>query len=115
MPDESIPIINFYFDVSGSWTSHPDAVEIGKQAVATVKEFKDRGECELNVYYFGNTISNDMYAPGVWDAGTSAWNEILQNIKATGAKNVVLMTDQDMEYQAARGPVCKVEGCVWFI
>ena len=63
LPDESIPIINFYFDVSGSWTSHPDTIEIGKQAVATVKEFKDRGECELNVYYFGNTSFDVAFSP----------------------------------------------------
>ena len=112
--DEAIPTINFYFDCSGSWTGHPDAVEIGKAAVATVKEFEDRGEIKLNVLYFGqNSLSSNM--DSVWGGGTKCWNQIIQNIKATEAKNVVLMTDCDMSSDAKNGPVCKVDGSVWFI
>lgn len=53
-----------------------------------------------------------MHARGVWNSGTFAWNKILQNIKVTNAKNIVLMTDLDMEGQAKSGPVCKVDGDV---
>lgn len=46
---------------------------------------------------------------------TGAWNQILQNIKQNNIKNVVLITDNDMHYDAASGPRLVVPGCVWFI
>ena len=112
--EEIVPVVDFYFDCSGSWTGYPEAIKIGRRAVATVKEFADDGLIKLNVYYFGrNSLSSDMYA--VWGGGTGCWDDIIKNIKKTGATNVVLMTDGDMESQAKWGPGVKVDGCVWFI
>lgn len=112
--EETVPIIDLYFDCSGSWTGYPEAIKIGRRAVATVKQFADDGLIQLNVYYFGrNSLSSDMY--DVWGGGTHCWKLIQANIKKTGATNVVLMTDGDMEGSASWGPVVTVEGCVWFI
>ena len=47
VPEEVIPVIDVYFDVSGSW--YPEDIEIGQQAIATVKEFEDAGEIKLNI------------------------------------------------------------------
>ena len=48
--------------------------------------------------------------------GTGAWPKIAENIIANKTKNVVLVTDRDMEYQGLKktGPVI-VPGYVWFI
>lgn len=56
IPEEVIPIIDIYFDVSGSWG--PEDIEIGKKAIATVKEFEDAGEIKLNIFYFSGGVSN---------------------------------------------------------
>jgi len=113
--EEKIPIIDFYFDVSGSWTGYPQAIKIGESAVATVKGFEDQGLIKLNIFYFGqNDLSADRNE--VWGGGTTCWEKIIKNIKKTGATNVVLMTDGDMESQAEYfGQTCVVDGAVWFI
>jgi hypothetical protein len=125
VPEEVIPVIDIYFDVSGSW--YPEDIEIGRKAIATVKEFEDAGEIKLNIFYFSDEVSNNYNE--VCNRGTTAWRKILQNIKATGAQNVLVMTDDDIErigqagksnahyapYGAIGGPTCKVDGCVWFL
>ena len=116
VPEEVIPVIDIYFDVSGSW--EPEDIEIGKKAVATVKEFEDAGEIKLNIFYFSNGVGTTFEGTRArYGKGTSGWKDILQNIKATEAQNVLIMTDDDIEdlKDAKQGPTCKVDGCVWFL
>ena len=116
IPEEVIPVIDVYFDVSGSWDS--EDIEIGKKAIATVKEFEDAGEIKLNIFYFSNGVSNTFESTRArYGTGTWGWPEILKNIKATEAQNIMIMTDADIEDigNAKKGPTCKVDGCVWFL
>ena len=116
IPEEVIPVIDIYFDVSGSWDS--EDIEIGKKAIATVKEFEDAGEIKLNIFYFSNGVSNTFESTrALYGPGTHGWPEILKNIKATEAQNIMIMTDDDIEGigNAKYGPTCKVDGCVWFL
>lgn len=112
IPEEVLPVIDVYFDCSGSWDDSD--IAIGKRAIATVKEFEDMGQIKLNIFYFANNVYTTL-GPARNEGGTRAWNDILQNIKATNATNVVVMTDHDMNWDAEDGPVCKVEGCVWWL
>ena len=112
IPEEVLPVIDVYFDCSGSWDDSD--IAIGKRAIATVKEFEDMGQIKLNIFYFANNVHTTL-GPARNEGGTRAWNDILQNIKATNATNVVVMTDHDMNWDAEDGPVCKVEGCVWWL
>lgn len=125
IPEEVIPIVDIYFDVSGSWTQAD--IDIGKKAIAVVKEFEDAGEVKLNIFYFGDEVSSNYSS--VAGGGTYGWQKILKNIKATGAQNIMVMTDDDIEsigeyaerwdlykqYSAAFGPTVKVDGCVWYL
>jgi hypothetical protein len=104
-----IPSVDLYFDRSGSWTSDEQAIKIGKEAVATIKQFADRGEIKLNVYYFSSILTTNENDPAL-GRGTHAWELIIQNIKQNKTKNVVLMTDDDMEMQARDSSVCVVPG-----
>ena len=116
IPEEVIPVIDIYFDVSGSWDS--EDIEIGKKAIATVKEFEDAGEIKLNIFYFSNGVSNTFESTrALYGTGTRGWREVLKNIKATEAQNIMVMTDDDIEYlgDAKQGPTCRVDGCVWFL
>ena len=116
IPEEVIPVIDIYFDVSGSW--YPEDIEIGKKAIATVKEFEDAGEIKLNIFYFSNGVSNTFESTrALYGTGTHGWREVLKNIKATDAQNIMIMTDDDIEYlgSAKQGPTCRVDGCVWFL
>lgn len=107
------PSIDFFFDVSGSWEDSD--VELGKRFVSSLKEFVDRDELELNIYYFSDVVGQDLNTVRNY-SGTTAWTKILNTIKSNNAKNVVIMTDGDMDYYAARsGQKCLVEGVVWYI
>lgn len=108
---DEIPAIDFYFDMSGSWTSDKEAIDVGKRAVRQIKEFHDKGEIKLNVFYFSSEVVNDMNSSDL-GGGTYAWEKILDNIKATGAKNVVLMTDSDMADQARSSEGLTIDGHV---
>lgn len=109
---ENLPIINVYFDQSGSWDE--DDIAIGMRAVSSIQQFADQGEIELHLWYFSNHVHADIAAARS-EGGTSAWYEILENIEATHANNVVIMTDHDMEDQALRSRTIKVDGYVWYI
>jgi len=109
-----IPSVDLYFDMSGSWYDDRYAIRMGKEAVATINEFAEKGEIKLNVYYFSNTITTSA-TDSCLNRGTGAWNDIIQNIKANHTKNVVLMTDTDMDTDADSSGVCKVDGEVWII
>lgn len=107
------PSIDFFFDVSGSWEDSD--VELGKRFVSSLKEFVDRDELELNMYYFSDIVGQDLKSVRSY-GGTSAWTKILDTIKSNNAKNVVIMTDGDMDpYAAKSGQKCLVEGVVWYI
>lgn len=107
------PSIDFFFDVSRSWED--SEVELGKRFVASLKEFVDRGELELNVYYFSDIVDQDLDLVRRY-GGTTAWTKILDAINNNNAKNVVVMTDCDMDKYAVRsGQKCLVEGVVWYI
>lgn len=107
-----IPIIDIYIDCSGSWEDAD--IKIGEDAVGYVLEFENKKQIKTNLYYFSNHVYTTKQ-PARNEGGTSAWNQILENIKANKSKNVVLLTDSDMNSQARRGPKCVVDGCVWFI
>lgn len=126
VPDEAWPIIDIYFDVSGSWTSQD--IKTGMQAIASIKKFEDAGELVVNIFYWDDQVSNNQYLAS-YKGGTSGWQKVLANIRATNASNVMIMTDSDIAYYDAQadknakykqfsakyGPSVMVDGCVWYL
>lgn len=118
LPDRKIPVIDFYFDCSGSWG--PKDIEVGKKAVSTLVDMEEKGQIKINIYYFSNHVFNDMQSASS-EGGTQAWNYIVKNVIATQATNVIIMTDSDMEdwwEGSGRGePALKytVPGYVWYL
>ena len=107
------PSIDFFFDVSGSWEDSD--VELGKRFVSSLKEFVDRDELELNMYYFSDIVGQDLNTVRTY-GGTSAWTKILDTIKSNNKKKVEVRTEGDMDIYAAKsGQKCLVEGVVWYI
>lgn len=108
---KDVPTIDVYFDQSGSWGDAD--IEAGDSALSVLNDFVRKKLCKVNVYYFAEHISktNNHFVIG---GGTSAWYEILDNIKASKAKNVLIMTDGDMNSMAGREHV-HVKGTVWWL
>lgn len=112
LPDSKIPVIDFYFDCSGSWGQ--DDIKIGKKAVEALAEMEEKGQIKINLYYFGDRVST---SPNETGGGTTGWNEIVKNVIATQATNVIIMTDEDMEswWQGDVALKYTVPGYVWYL
>lgn len=89
-----LPLINVYFDQSGSWDTND--IKAGEAALATLNEFVRRGKIKVRVYYFGDTIETDVNSPRL-HSGTSVGQDLLNHIKNNGADNVIILTDSDTD------------------
>jgi hypothetical protein len=114
LPNKKIPIIDFYFDQSGSWTASDIAV--GQKAVEKLADMEAEGKIKINLYYFSNHVFNDSESARN-EGGTMAWNEIVKNVISTQATNVVIMTDADMENRwfGDKALSYTVPGYVWYL
>ena len=116
LSNRKIPVIDFYFDQSGSWTASD--IQIGEKAVQSLAEMEADGKIKINIYYFADSVHTEADSARN-EGGTGAWNEIVKNIIATQATNVVIMTDDDMEgwWRPQRQPALKytVPGYVWYL
>ena len=114
LPDKKIPVIDFYFDQSGSWNEQDIAA--GKKAVEALVDMEEKGQIKINIYYFSNHVFNDA-ASARAEGGTEAWNDIVKNVIATQATNVVIMTDSDMEdwWSGPEALKYTVPGYVWYL
>lgn len=112
LPDKRIPIIDFYFDTSTSWTE--DDLKVGMKAVSQLADMDGKGQIKLNIFYFADEVSTTPTR-----GSTSGWNEIVKNVIATRATNVVVMTDSDMQnwwYPGDKPPLrYTVPGYVWYL
>ena len=117
LPNKKIPIIDFYFDQSGSWTASD--INVGKKAVEELAKMEEDGKIKMNIYYFADSVHTDA-GSARREGGTGAWNEIVKNVIATGATNVIIMTDSDMEswwnnYWSDPALKYTVPGYVWYL
>ena len=110
--DLTIPSIDIYVDCSGSWKDND--IKVGEDILSYVSEYEAKKQIKINLYYFAVTLCSTK-AEARAQVYTEAWPEILNNIVASKTKNVVLITDSDMAWDASRGPRCIVDGCVWII
>ena len=107
-----VPVINVYFDQSGSWG--PADIKVGEEAIGILNNYVKRGEIKINVYYFGNWISD---SPNNCGGGTAAGKELIEHIQATKPTNVIVMTDDDFDHwdEITEAPNISVPGAVWFL
>jgi hypothetical protein len=115
LPNKKIPVIDFYFDCSGSWGSAD--IDKGNLAVKSLVDLEKENKIKINIWYFANNVYPTP-EPARREGGTCAWNQIIQNIRATQATNVVIMTDGDMQRQGQdQGGFLThtVPGYVWYL
>ena len=110
LPEGEIPSIDLYIDQSGSFDDRD--IKRAKAAISSIVEFKRRGEIKLNIYYFADHVYSWPEAARAED-GTMAWDYIIDNIIANGTKNVIIVSDRDLNY--ADTPPLKVDGIVCYL
>lgn len=101
-----VPLINVYFDRSGSWT--PEKTEKGAQAIATLNRYVTRGEIKLKLYYFNTRVMDTD--PG--GNGGTAGQPIMDHIQLTKPNNVIILTDSDISDITTD---VSVPGAVWML
>lgn len=101
-----VPLINVYFDRSGSWTT--EKTEKGAQAIATLNRYVTRGEIKLKLYYFNTRVMDTD--PG--GHGGTDGQPIMDHIQQTKPNNVIILTDSDIS--DIRTDV-SVPGAVWML
>lgn len=117
--DELIPTVHVYFDQSGSWSN--EDVEIGKRAVSVINEFHNRGEIDLKIFYMSAAGVTTNAEAARADGRAEGWHAALQHIKGSKVKNVVILSDSDLDdYERWNRPtgnngVTRVDGCVWWL
>jgi len=112
LPNEEIPTVAVFFDQSTSWSQRH--IDKGNQAIATVKKkYVDTGLCKMDLYYFSDSVTSSLSS--LHRGSTEAWPEIIRTIKSGDYKNVVIMSDDDIERQNNNGESYTVTGCVWWI
>lgn len=113
---KKIPKINVYFDQSGSWG--PRDIAVGMEAIGVLKNYVDRGEITVDLYYFSNHIFDSAEAARS-ETGTGAGGDLMRHIQATKPDNVIVMTDGDIGRGCWRqiydAPKVRVPGAVWFL
>lgn len=106
--DGPIPLINIYFDQSGSWDA--SKIAVGEQAMGLIYKYKNEGKLQAKVYYFSNSVVNDVNDPSL--GGGTAGQPIMNHINQTHPNNVIIMTDSDIG--DIRSNVT-VPGAVWLL
>lgn len=102
-----VPLVQFYYDRSGSWDDARKQ-EVGKRGVATLQKYVQEGQLKVETYYF----DTDVYTSDVGLGGGTAGQPILDHIMKTKPDNVVIITDSDID--DCRTNV-EVPGAVWFL
>ena len=110
LPEGEIPSIDLYIDQSGSFDNSD--IKRAKAAISNIVEFERRGEVKLRIYYFADHVYSWPEAARAGD-GTMAWDYIIDNIIANGTKNVIIVSDSDLNY--ADTPPLKVDGIVCYL
>jgi len=104
---EEVPVINVYFDRSGSWGE--DKTKIGRQALATLDKYVRMKKIKVNIKYFNDKVFTEFIPNG---RGGTYGSPILADVLAEKPDNVIVMTDSDIsdckEY-------VQVPGVVWYL
>ena len=108
LSQNKIPLINVYFDRSGSWDD--EKTRDGERAMAFLNEYVRKGQIKINLYYFSENVHGNRRAAE--SEGGTRGQPILNHILATEPDNVIVMTDSDIS--DCRTDVT-VPGAVYFL
>ena len=106
--DGPVPLINIYFDQSGSWDA--GKIAVGEKAMGLIYKYQNEGKLRARVYYFSSDVTSDVKSR-MLHGGTNG-QPIMDHIKSTRPDNVIIMTDSDID--DIRENVT-VPGAVWLL
>lgn len=107
----NVPLINVYFDRSGSFSNYPDKTRDAENAISTLNKYVKQGKLLINLYYASTDVFQDREEAESMGGGMDS-DPVIDHIKATKPDNVIILTDSDSNsgYETAEVP-----GGVWFL
>ena len=108
-----LPVINIYFDKSGSVPR--SGLQRAKEAMKELYTLERRKLVKYHIYYFASEIADEDNKP--CGSGTTAFPKILEHLQATKATNAIIITDSDFERQTDFNTISPIElkGKVWWL
>ena len=106
------PVINIYFDVSGSISD--SALNRAVKALSQLDLLVKKKLVDFKIYYFADNVTpNRDEAYGA----TRAFPVILQHLKSTRANNAIIITDSDFDRQTdwTECSLVTLKGCIWWM
>jgi hypothetical protein len=104
----SIPSINVYWDVSGSFPEGSEKTKMAERAIAAINTYVNSGDIITTSWYFADRVSSTRSGAGGGTRGTP----ILEHVKQTKPTNVIVITDDDISDCHEE---VKVPGAVWYL
>lgn len=106
-----IPVINVYFDRSGSFSTRPDKTRDAENAISALNQYVQQGKLKINLYYASTDVFQDRKEAEDTGGGMDS-DPVIDHIKATEPDNVIILTDSDSNYG---NETAEVPGAVWFL
>lgn len=106
--DRNLPLINVYWDISGSFYFSPEKTKGVEQAITSLQKYVKAGKIKMNVYYHGDEVTSKRPDGPTGNDGSA----ILKHIQATKPTNVIIISDADIN---CYGPSTVVPGAVWML
>lgn len=106
--DRNLPLINVYWDISGSFYYSPEKTKGVEQAITSLQKYAKAGKIKINVYYHGDEVTSKRPDGPTGNDGSA----ILKHIQATKPTNVIVISDSDIN---CYGPSTVVPGAVWML
>ena len=106
--DRNLPLINVYWDISGSFYYSPEKTKGVEQAITSLQKYVKAGKIKINVYYHGDEVTSKRPDGPTGNDGSA----ILKHIQATKPTNVIVISDGDIN---CYGPSTIVPGAVWML
>lgn len=106
--DRNLPLINVYWDISGSFYYSPEKTKGVEQAITSLQKYVKAGKIKINVYYHGDEVTSKRPDGPTGNDGSA----ILEHIQATKPTNVIVISDGDIN---CHGPSTVIPGAVWML
>ena len=107
---KKIPDVIFYFDVSGSWYSNKEKIDMGHRIEEALKVLDKQHKIHLSCFYFGTKVHAEFTTKDLGNSDAPIPHAI-DLVNAGKLDNVIIMTDAD-PYSEEK---LRVPGYAWLL
>ena len=106
--EKHTPLINVYWDVSGSFPEGSSKTQAAEKAINVLKQYELNGDIVVSPWFFATRVAKDRKAAG----GSTNGRPIQEHIAQTKPDNVIIITDGDITDCSG---MTVVPGAVWML